>query len=434
MSEEGGPGACPQQLSTVAVEPKASIHSLFWKIQIYGVTVIVFSSFFPALVHLQEYLFLFLLVAAVGMSSAERITPWVQTSLDIPIACFVVWVLCTVPFATDVSYSFVEWRKFITHVLAFYWASVVFQKQHQSHWQSLIFGAVLAGGLSVMVYAMADFFLQGGSWRYSRAFRAGAPSSDYNWLSTYIVLVLPLLVAGWFVYREWWARLVIALSLVLGFMAQTASYTRAGWLAHVAQGFGYGLVLRRRQFMIVLIVICVLIGLFSQINILGWRETETLNPWTLDARFSVWKLGLTDIRDHPFVGVGYGNDTFLKRHQEYVPEAQRFKDEQSRVLPAMHNTFLMVALGSGLPAFVAFLWIFVAIIRRLVVAKNIDLHTDIGVLSLAIGMAILGFAVRNGFDYMFAGSMAYLFWILVAYGFALRNVQPPSRLDSGLHS
>lgn len=430
MSKESRPGACHQQLSVASIVPKASIHLLFWKIQIYGIAVIAFFSFFPALVHLQEYLFLFLLTAVLGVSCIERVIPGVKTSIDFPIGCFVTWVLCTVPFATDIAYSFAEWRKFVTHVLAFYWATAVFQKQHQKHWQSLMFGAVLAGGLCLAVYAMADFFLEGGSWRYSRAVRAGAPSSDYNWLSTYLVLVLPLFVAGWFVYREWWVRLAVALSLVLGVLAQIASYTRAGWLAHAAQGFGYGLVLRRRQFMIVLIGICVLIGLFIQVSPLGWRGTDALNPWTLEARFSVWKLGLTDIQDHPFVGVGYGNDTFVKRHQEYVPEAQLFKNERARVLPAMHNTFLMVALGSGLPAFAAFVWMFAAIIGRLVILEKRDLRTDQVMLSLAIGLAVLGFAVRNIFDYMFAGSMSYLFWILVAYGFALRNAQSSIRTEN----
>ena len=427
MSKESGPEACPQELPTGRVMPKASIHLLFWKLQIYGVTVITFLSFFPALVHLQEYLFLFLLATVLGISCVERVIPGVRTPVDIPIGCFVIWVLCTVPFATDVSYSFAEWRKFVTHVLAFYWASVVFQRQHQRHWQPLMFGAFFAGGLCLAVYAMADLFLQGGSWQYSRAVRAGAPSSDYNWLSTYLVLVLPLFIAGWFVYREWWVRLAVALSLVLGVMAQFASYTRAGWLAHAVQGLGYGLLLRSRQFMIALIGICVLIGLFIQVSPLGLRETDTLNPWTLEARFSVWKLGLIDFQDHPFVGVGYGNDTFLKRHQEYVPEAQHSKDEQTRILPAMHNTFLMVALGSGLPAFAAFVWIFAAIIRRLLVIQKSELRTDYSVLSLAIGIAVLGFAVRNFFDYMFAGSMSYLFWILVAYGLALRNAQSSIR-------
>jgi putative inorganic carbon (HCO3(-)) transporter len=31
---------------------------------------------------------------------------------------------------------------------------------------------------------------------------------------------------------------------------------------------------------------------------------------------------------------------------------------------------------------------------------------------------VVGFAVRNLFDYMFAGSLAYLFWLLVATALA----------------
>jgi hypothetical protein len=34
----------------------------------------------------------------------------------------------------------------------------------------------------------------------------------------------------------------------------------------------------------------------------------------------------------------------------------------------------------------------------------------------AIALSVLGFMVRNAFDYMFAGTLASLFWILVAVG------------------
>jgi heptosyltransferase-3/putative inorganic carbon (HCO3(-)) transporter len=34
----------------------------------------------------------------------------------------------------------------------------------------------------------------------------------------------------------------------------------------------------------------------------------------------------------------------------------------------------------------------------------------------AIALAVIGFVIRNLFDYMFAGSLASLFWILVAIG------------------
>ena len=36
-------------------------------------------------------------------------------------------------------------------------------------------------------------------------------------------------------------------------------------------------------------------------------------------------------------------------------------------------------------------------------------------------MAVIGFGVRNLFDYMFMGSLSHLFWILVATGVALRH-------------
>ena len=54
--------------------------------------------------------------------------------------------------------------------------------------------------------------------------------------------------------------------------------------------------------------------------------------------------------------------------------------------------------------------------------------SDRVVYALTIGVAIMviGFAVRNLFDYMFAGSLAYLFWILLAAGM--------SRAMNGLHA
>jgi putative inorganic carbon (hco3(-)) transporter len=41
----------------------------------------------------------------------------------------------------------------------------------------------------------------------------------------------------------------------------------------------------------------------------------------------------------------------------------------------------------------------------------------------AIALAVIGFMVRNSFDYMFAGSLASLFWILVAVGLSIRDHQ-----------
>ncbi|MGD9727577.1 MAG: hypothetical protein AB7V39_14475, partial [Nitrospiraceae bacterium] len=83
----------------------------FWKLQGAGLIVMGGLSFFPTFYHWQEYGFFVLFILAVGTTVfGMRRSPWVRTPLDLPLACFLGWVLCTVPFATDVGYSLAEWR------------------------------------------------------------------------------------------------------------------------------------------------------------------------------------------------------------------------------------------------------------------------------------------------------------------------------------
>ncbi len=79
---------------------------------------------------------------------------------------------------------------------------------------------------------------------------------------------------------------------------------------------------------------------------------------------------------HSLVGIGYGNDSFIKKFPQYSLEVQARKPERERVIPAMHNTFLMVAVGSGIPAVLSFGWIFVALLRRLTSVSWIPIQAD----------------------------------------------------------
>jgi hypothetical protein len=76
----------------------------------------------------------------------------------------------------------------------------------------------------------------------------------------------------------------------------------------------------------------------------------------------------------------------------------------------------MVGVGSGIPALAIVVWLLVAIVKssfqKFTKCKD-ELEK---LLAIALIMMVVGFAVRNLFAYMFAGSLAYLFWILVATG------------------
>jgi putative inorganic carbon (hco3(-)) transporter len=417
-----------QNVSTAApVHVPWRASAVAWKLQAYGLLGITFLSFFPRFFHSQEYAFFFLLAVALGLAWVERVHPWTRTPIDLPLLGFVGWVLCTVPFATDPSYSFSEWRKLVAQVLVFYWAMFVLHRYRGMELSRKIFWVVALGSLVLSGFALVDFVLRGGTWR-DRLVRAGAPYSDYNWLTTYLVLVIPILIGWVVIHRTVWVRAVGTLTLVMAGLAQVAAYTRAGWVAHFAQTVGFGLMAGRHR-----LIIWVLAGAIAMgggllvVSEFGYQR-DTIDPWTLSARVKTWGLGLHQVVQHPLVGVGYGNDTFLKVHAAEV-EAEKDKGAVERVLPGLHNTFAMVLMGSGVPALILFTWMFARIVSALTRQWRRPTAAETQWSLVVVAVATVGFATRNLFDYMFAGSLAHLFWILVATG--LCSMRPQASNEAG---
>lgn len=401
---------------TLADQVSIPARTVLWKLQAYGLVGITFLSFFPRLFHFQEYVFFFLLALTLYFARVEGINPWNRTPIDLPLLGFVGWVLCTVPFAIDSAYSFSEWRKLAVQVLVFYWAMFVLKSYGGLQLSRKIVWAVVLGSLVLSGFALVDFVLRGGTWR-DRLVRAGAPYSDYNWLTTYLVLVIPILIGWVVIYRTFWIRLLGLLTLLATGFAQVAAYTRAGWVAHLVQALSFGLMAGRQRLVIWLLVVTITMGGgLLAVTQIGYQK-DTVDPWTLSARVKTWQLGLQQVLQHPVVGIGYGNDTFSKLYTADI-EAEKGKGAEEKVLPALHNAFAMVLMGSGVPALILFVWIIVCAVHELLVGVRFSyiLQSGYMVFRTAIALAVIGFAVRNLFDYMFAGSLASLFWILLATG------------------
>lgn len=388
------------------------IRGLVWTGQGYGLVLITFLSFFPSWFHREEYLFFALLLIALATAWCDGKPIWTRTPIDLPLLLFAAWVLLTVPFATNPAYSFAEWRKLVTQVLVFYWALLVLQVREDRVITRQILAALVIGTTVLCAYALADFVSRGGTWK-DRYVRAGAPSSDYNWLSTYMVMAIPMVVAAGVLFHTRWQRIVCGGAAALALLSMFVSYTRAGWLGLLAQGLAFGLLTPgRRRLALLLLLGCLLfaVGLFAASQ-LGYQR-DTVDPWTMNARLSAWQQGFHQMVQHPIVGLGYGNNTFS-------PMVTGLPMGDTTM--GLHSTFLMVGVGSGIPALIFLCWVFVKMVIELIhLAGRVS---DLETYALLIGVAIMvvGFSVRNLFDYMFAGSLAYLFWILVAAALTCRT-------------
>ena len=411
-------------MPSYALGNRVHARPVIFQLQTYGLAGVTFLAFFPSLFHYQEYAFFLLLALALALARVERINPHVRTSLDLPLFAFVSWVLLTVPFSIDPAYSFSEWRKFIAHMLVFYWAMFVLRLDADVVPARKALVAIVLGSLALSLFALQDFLIRGGSWR-DRLVRAGAPFSDYNWLATYLVLVIPVLI-GWLVTQSNLATRAVGLcSLVASVLAQAAAYTRAGWVAHFVQALSFVLLIRRHRLLVWFLSGLILsgsIGLFA-LSSRGYQQ-GTLDPWTFSARVKTWQLGFQQVLEHPIVGIGFGNNIFSQVYTAEI-EAGRSKGEVEKVLPGLHNTFAMVLMGSGVPALTFFIWFIIRALRQLLAGvRGADVaRTRHMVIRAAIALAVIGFVIRNLFDYMFAGSLASLFWIFIAVGLSMKTEQ-----------
>jgi len=391
-------------------------------------------SFSPALFHLEEILFFLLLGLALLVGWLEGKDFRIRTPIDFPLFLLVAWILLTIPFSLDPEYSFEEWRKLLAQCLVFYWAVYVIREisqrqQGERHGGSFkwlggirekihvpnVFLGVLVGALLLSGFSLVDFIEQGGNWK-DRSIRAIVPGSDYNWLSTYLVLAMPIVVYCGIVFSGLWETIFSVGIFVLALLAQVASYSRAGWLASVIQIFVWGLITQRRVLLIsgilgIILASVALVGLAQ----MGY-QADTLDAWTAKTRIQVWKLGVDQIISHPIVGIGYGNNIF----EPVLADSPMLESPMH-----LHNTLLMMGVGSGIPGLVLFSWVMIRLAAELFPKITRKKLTNSENLKLCLGIVLVGFICRNLFDYMFAGSLAYLFWILMACG-----IESPERITS----
>lgn len=388
---------------------------VLWMIQGYGLGLVTFLAFFPRLHHVQEYLFFFLLLGAVAAVGVDCQAMWVRSPIDVALFAYVGWVLLTIPFATDPAYSFSEWRKLAAQVLVFFWAFRLATGVDSEGVMRRVMAAVLLGTLVLSSYALIDFVSQGGSWK-GRGIRARAPYSDCNALTTYMVLVIPIVLSLVLSAKDRWLRTASGVAVGLAALAQLFTYTRAGWVASVSQQIIFWVYLGRRKLLLWMGAAAVLlvIGL-GVLSYEGYQQGVT-STHSFFERVDVWEIGALEVMSHPLVGMGYGDATFMKLFAER-PEAG--------LAAGLHSTFLMIAMGSGMPALMLFLAVFATAMWKLISRSRDTSDFALRVFFISVAIMIFGFGLRNVFDHMFVGSLAYLFWILTAVGLA-RTMSGPN--------
>lgn len=393
------------------------------KIFTFGLMVIAFLVPVAQLSHAIEYLFVGLLILWVSVRIRNQDFRFVRTPLDLPILFFVSWVLVTIPFAFDPSYSFAEWRKTLLRFIMFYFVVNVIYKEIQV--QKILL-AFVSGIILMSVFGIIEHVVKGGS-LFDKTSHADSLTQSGQWFSSFLVMGIPFVWLFFLERKERYAKLFIGSLFVIILTALFLSHIRGSWLAFLAQVvflwligvFGKWLGRDILKITGILVVVSGLVFLGGQYNKGNQNGVSPDSPFldmeSTNIRLDTWKIAFAQLLEKPIAGYGYGNHTFQKINEEVMVGTI----DSPSVGMHLHNTFVSVAYGVGLTGLVLFVVVFFSIMKTSLKEGQVFRGTFLENFGLGIFLMVVGVVTRNMFDNMMVGTLSYLFWLLTGLYFAL---------------
>ena len=399
------------QPSGVLPWTQSHLHSVICGLLIGYVAVLPFK---PLLV-LERNGFLVLLGLLVLWCLLNRKLFYVRTPYDTMLFAFVLWIGLTLPFSVSPLYSLKEYGKLLQHMVVFY--AVMYFLRDARYQQALFY---VMGSVIVVVagHGLTQFDVTDG-----QAVKSFFPSEV--WLTTFLVMVFPfafVLTFGSSPQKLKWAA-VLASILVASCLFITRS--RAGLLAFLIELWVLAWVFRSLKVKIVsgIVTGCVMAALLLSFKVDLNKGADPLHDVRASIpvqtslssvihRIDIWAFTLSQIVRHGFVGIGYGAHTYFLVYGNDQEVVEYGHAPVSRA--GTHNIFLYLALHVGVIGMLLFAWLYYSFIARTMREYREASHwMPKAILAGSVG-SLAGLLCRLQFDQMLVGSLAVLFWVLLA--------------------
>lgn len=398
-----------------------------------------FIAFLPiSIAFAQMCLSLLALSCLLEMLQSHSL-PRPQTPLNHPLIWYLGLVLVTTLFSQNVWKS-VRGLDGLLTISAFY--LVYLSIKDRAHLKTLLAVLLLSITLAA-IYGILQHDLQVDPFRLTKPIsllkhvnddlkapvRISAFFSSYMTFSGQLAMAIPLLCACLFLVNSPLKKGLLAVSLFLASLALLWTYTRSGWLGMLCALLPFGYVKNKKITLVV--IFSLIIGLFS-LYVIEQQEIINVHLELVERVLSIfrtkeylerlytWKNSLDIIKDYPLTGIGKKNFSHLV-DQYRIPYGDF--DFSSRA--HAHNNLLQVAVESGIPALICFLWLWSVMFRTMYQTYQ-RLHAQgrrLDMLALGCLGALIAFFVQGGFEHNFGDSeAAMMMWTIMALGMKLSDM------------
>jgi O-antigen ligase len=259
--------------------------------------------------------------------------------------------------------------------------------------------------------------------------RATAGFSQPNQLGGFLVLLVPLAIAGALISPRW--RIMFALAAVAAAVGVYASFSRGALIGLALVPFFF---LRGWRLWIIGPLLALVVTLGAPGLVRERFATLTNSGGEISTRVDIWHTALNIWENHPVIGVGLGG--FPQAYsQAFVPGKAFLPSTVFQPPPHAHNIFLQLMAEQGILGLLAFVAILIAAVR---ITLRLRSSRDRSARLLGSGLlaALVAFLVHNLFDVTFEDPQTglyvfVLFGLIAAADYVYRDrPQPAAMLQS----
>ncbi len=342
-----------------------SLQNIRWTVGNFG--IFGFCLFAPISIAISQ---IFMGIALMGwiieMILQKKIL-WRKTPLDYPIALYILTQLIAVIRAPDIANGLLSWIDTDWFIL-FYYACINLIEDENDY--KIIIKILIISGLTSAVYGIWQHFY---GWDFIRQ-RSIKQRGDFFRSAGFLgftltyggmqLIILSLTFPFIFLISKLKNRLLWSSLLFIIFISIIASYARSAWLGLFACiilliiFFGRKYLVQISTIGIVFLVIIYFIHpeLFFNNGLMSMIDFSDSAPFNNQVRFKLWESSINLMKDHWLLGTGYGN--FNSVFEIYkVPFDYRGLNQP-------HNDFLHVACSTGLIGGIAFLYLWITLLRH----------------------------------------------------------------------
>lgn len=380
-----------------------------------SLNVLIFILPFRHTASIRSFCILFPVLLWIVKMVIKRKLLFSRTSLDLPIAAFFLWGLISLLTATNLRYSINEIRgEMATYFLLFY--LVINNLRDEEKIKDLIKTLTL-GVFTMSFYGIIEF-LQRENRSLTEMVKINSLTVD---LGVYLILAVPVVFILYGLSNSIKEKFFMSIVDLIALFALYLTHNRAAWVAFIAQVILLTGIKKKWKTLlaaIFMIIILMVIAIFSPVKDVLIHEVPVPSPKgemvgreTALSRIVIWKEGIGKIREHPLTGIGYGKESFKKA----FPDNPIMLEDTG--LWHTHNIFMEIALEIGIPGLIIFLWLLYSLTKTII--KGMKTTGFRKVLMTSLLIVLIGFLIRNQFDYIYIDDTALMFWLLMGMGMAM---------------